>query len=292
MQPEIWDSRRALHGEGPVATGPGNNKVLWVDIMGQAILWRDFVTGEFGSWDIGEDVSFVVPRKSGGMIIGNATGPVVLHENGEREALPTRFDADGFKDPMPIRWNDAKVAPNGDLWLGTMAYGGAHKVGGLYRLTNDSKSLTRVLSDVQISNGLDWSTDAKSFYFIDTPTLGIDAFDYVGGSISNRRTVWTIEADKEEYPDGMTMDSEGGFWVAMWNGACVRRIDSNFNVTEVITFPNKFITSCAFAGADLKTLIITTSQGDNGLKDDHPQAGMTYALQPGVTGRASVPFGI
>ena len=89
----------------------------------------------------------------------------------------------------------------------------------------------------------------------------------------------------------MTVDSEDGLWVAMWGGSCVRRIDANLQVTEEIQLPNKLITSCAFAGSDLSTLIITTAVGDNGYFDDHKQAGMTYAVRPGVVGRASYIFG-
>lgn len=291
MKAEIWDSRQCHLGEGPVATGLENELVLWVDITGQRILWRDITTEKNGEWFIGEDTSFVVPRSGGGMVIGTAGGPVIYYEDGRRELLPTRRDADGSDDPMPIRWNDAKVSPQGDLWLGTMAYGGAHKVGALYCLSKDGQVLSRVLSDVQISNGLDWSNDGKTFYYIDTPTSGVDAFDYQDGSISNRRRLWTSDPSLDELPDGMTVDSEDGLWVAMWGGSCVRRIDANLKVTEEIQLPNKYITSCAFAGPDLSTLIITTAIGDNGYFDDHKQAGMTYAVRPGVVGRASYIFG-
>jgi gluconolactonase len=291
MKAEVWDARPCALGEGPVATGPNHEMVLWVDITGQRILWRDIATEKSGEWFIGEDTSFVIPRLGGGMVIGTANGPVIFYEDGRQEKLPTRWDADGFEDPMPMRWNDAKVSPHGELWLGSMAYGGAHKVGGLYQLRKDGKLLVRVLSDIQISNGLDWTNDEKTFYYIDTPTSGVDAFDYHDGVISNRRRVWTANAALDEWPDGMTLDSEDGLWVAMWGGSCVRRIDAHGQVTEVIQLPNKYITSCAFTGSDLKTLVITTARGDNGSLDDHNQAGMTYAVRPGVTGRASVSFG-
>jgi len=62
MKAEIWDSRQCNLGEGPVATGQDNELVLWVDITGQRILWRDITTGESGEWFVGEDTSFVVPR--------------------------------------------------------------------------------------------------------------------------------------------------------------------------------------------------------------------------------------
>lgn len=291
MKPEIWDERICSIGEGPVATGALHNRILWVDILGQRILWRDLLSGAIGSLEVGEDVSFVVPKKSGGLVIGTASGPIILLEDGSRESLPSRFDADGYLDPVPMRWNDAKVAPNGDLWLGTMAYGGIHKVAGLYRLTRDGRLLRRVVTDVEVSNGLDWSADSKTFFYIDSPTLGIDAFDYHEGHISNRRRVLTLDKNKMEVPDGMAMDSEGGLWVAFWNGSCVRRFNSEFLVTEEIKLPNRYVTSCAFAGSDLKTLVITTAKGEPGSIDESPQAGMTFVTYPGVAGKASIPFG-
>ena len=291
MKAELWDDRVCLVGEGPVATGSDNSQIFWVDVLGQRILSSNLLTQEIGSWDIGEDVSFVVPRKSGGMVIGTATGPIIFYPDGQRLPLPTRFDADGFSDPIPIRWNDAKVAPNGDLWLGSMSYGGKEKVAGLYRLTADERELTRVLDHVQVSNGLAWSSDSTTMYFIDSPTKGIDAFDFRAGLLSNRRRIWSLNPDAQEVPDGMAIDSEGGLWVAFWNGSCLRRVDSTHTVTEEIKFSNKYITSCAFAGPDLKTLIITTAKGVPGSFDDDPQAGMTFVAFPGVAGMPSTPFG-
>ncbi len=291
MKIEVWDERKCLVGEGPIATGTNHNHILWVDILGQKLLWRNLLTEELGSWEIGEDISFVVPRIRGGMVVGTASGPVIFYEDGRRATLPTRFDADGFEDPIPIRWNDAKVAPNGDLWLGSMAYGGRDQVAGLYRLETDEKKMTRVIDKVQVGNGLAWSPNSKTFYFIDSPTKGIDAFDFENGAISNRRQVWSASVDSEEVPDGMTVDSEGGLWVAFWGGSRVRRFDSKFQVSEEIIFPNKYITSCAFAGSDLKTLVITTAQGETGFLDPNPVAGMTFLAYPGVAGIAPTPFG-
>ena len=291
MKAELWDHRACLVGEGPTSTGTNNNLILWVDVLGQRILSRNLLTDEIGSWDIGEDVSFVVPRKNGGMVIGTATGPVIFYEDSRCETLPTRFDADGYADPIPMRWNDAKVAPNGDLWLGSMAYGVKENVAGLYRLTSENTKLTRIIDNVRVGNGLGWSPDSQTFYFIDSPTRSIDAFDYQKGSIYNRRSVWSSNIDSEEVPDGMAVDSEGGLWVAFWNGSCLRRIDSNFQVSEEIRFSNRYITSCTFAGPELKALIITTARGEPGSLDDDPKAGMTFIAYPGVAGLPSKSFG-
>lgn len=284
MIPEVWDSRRCSHGEGPTSSGTLNNHVMWVDISGKMVLWRDFRTGEIGSYKNVEDVSFAIPRVAGGEVLGTSSGPIVRDLDGDIRSLPTRLDADGFTDKYPTRWNDAKVAPTGDLWMGTMTYRADAGEGALYRLTKDGKRLQRILSGVTISNGMGWSSDGFTFYYIDSPTLGIDAFDFHGDLISNRRRIWSTSEKFPGIPDGMSMDSEGGMWVAFWEGGCIRRIDSNFQVSEVIELPVKFVTSCAFAGSDLKTLIITTSQGDLDYHDESPLAGMTFAIELDVAG--------
>lgn len=235
MKATVWDSRRCLHGEGPTSSDISNNRVMWVDILGKMVLWRDLYTGEFGSYMNLEDTSFAIPRAAGGEILGTASGPIARDSDGTIHALPTRFDADGFADKHPTRWNDAKVAPTGDLWLGTMTY----------------------------------KADASEFH---------------SDQITNRRRVWSTSEKFFGIPDGMTMDSEGGLWVAFWEGGCIRRIDSDFQVTEVIELPVKLVTSCTFAGTDLKTLIITTSQGDLDFHDESPLAGMTFAIELNVAG--------
>lgn len=284
MKATVWDSRRCSHGEGPTSSGISNNHVMWVDISGKMVLWRDLYSGEIGSHKNLEDTSFAIPRVSGGEILGTSSGPIVRDLDGAIHSLPTRIDADGFADKYPTRWNDAKVAPTGDLWLGTMTYKADAGEGALYRLTKDRKTLQRILSGVTISNGMGWSSDGSTFYYIDSPTLGIDAFDFHGDQISDRRRIWSTSEKYSGIPDGMTMDSEGGMWVAFWEGSCIRRIDSDFQVSEVIELPVKLVTSCTFAGSDLKTLIITTSQGDPDYRDKSPLAGMTFAIELDVAG--------
>jgi len=291
MRAEVWDSRRCKLGEGPISINTDNEMVLWVDITGQKVLWKGIRTGESGERFFGVDTSFVIPCKDGCLVIGTSDGPTLLDQEGNFQALPTREEADGRKDSVPIRWNDAKVSPDGDLWLGSMAYGGKEKVGGLYKLTKDAKTLTRKLSGIRISNGLAWSRDSRTLFFIDTPTSGVDAFDYENGEISRRRQVFAFDAESEGWPDGMTIDAEDGLWVALWGGSCVKRLDSKYKLTETIELPNKFISSCAFAGSDLKTLIITTAMGDGDSWDDHDQAGMTYAVRLEVPGRPTLAFG-
>jgi sugar lactone lactonase YvrE len=291
---EVFDSRRNQLGEGPTATGDRNNHVQWCDIYGQAIRWKDLVTGQSGEYETSEPVGFQVPRIIGGDILGTANGPVLRDKDGTVHKLPSREDADGFKDKNVLRWNDAKVSPDGALFLGSMAYENQSNEGAFYRLSKDGKKLDRLFGEVGISNGLDWSVDKSKMYFIDTLAMKVELFDYNNGEISNRRTLVEI-SDGMGYPDGMCSDSEDNIWVAFWMGSCVRGFDGKTGkqIAE-IKLPVQKVTSCCFAGEKLDQLIITTAVGNPGEEMDlneYPQAGFIFVASTGVTGKKTNLFG-
>lgn len=290
MKPIVWDTRKCHVGEGPVSTGSNHNQIYWVDILNDRVLWRDLDNDASGQIGTSENVSFVLPRTNGGLILGTAHGPVARDTTGESHLLPTRVDADSSPDPIPMRWNDAKVGPAGEIWMGTSAYGAETERIGLHRLSDDGKQIKRVLSNMKLSNGMDWSPDANTFYLLDTVALTLFAFDYNGGEISDQRVAMDFDPGAGEYPDGMTVDSEGSLWIAFWNGGCIRRYSSDFELLDIINFPVRFVSSCAFAGSDLKTLVVTTAIGDNGWHDDHEYAGMTFLVETDAIGKASYVF--
>ena len=290
MNPTVWDTRKCHVGEGPVATGGDQNKIYWVDILNNRVMFKDLLSGDAGQINTAENVSFVLPRSNGGLIVGTAHGPYATDAFGAITTLPTRADADGSPDPVPMRWNDAKVGPAGEIWMTTSSNGVDTDRIGLHRLSADGSKIERILSGMQLSNGLEWSPDTKTFYLIETGALKLHAFDYENGEISNQRTVIDFDPELKQYPDGMTVDAEGCLWIAFWNGACIRRYSPHFELIQTIEFPVRFVSSCAFAGSDLSTLVVTTATGDNGWHDDHEYAGMTFTLAPDVKGKASYVF--
>ena len=159
--------------------------------------------------------------------------------------------------------------------------------GALYSLDANHHA-TRHLSDVGISNGIVWTSDARTMYFIDTLDQRIDAFDYdlEQGTVKNRRSV--IEVPKEfGSPDGMAIDAEDMLWVAIWGGNCVVRYDPHAGV-EIgrVEAPASNVTACAFGGPQLNRIYITTAQ--LGLAPEalasQPEAGNLFVTEPGVTG--------
>ena len=184
-----------------------------------------------------------------------------------------------------VRFNDGKVDPQGRFYAGTMHHGQTEILGALYMLQGDG-SVTAVLEEVGISNGLAWSADGKTMYYIDTPRHLVDAFDVdlATGALSNRRVIAEF-ADSS--PDGMAIDVEGCLWVACWGGKRVERIDpSNGERLAIVRVPASNTSSAAFGGPNLDDLYITTAR--EGLTDaqlaTEPHAGDLFVAHPGVSG--------
>jgi len=158
------------------------------------------------------------------------------------------------------RFNDGKCDPAGRFWVGTMALAETSGAGNLYMIEKDLSHFTKI-EGVTISNGMAWSPDHKTFYYIDTPTFQVVAYDYEiqTGDISNRRVAISIE-EKEGYPDGMTIDTEGMLWIAHWDGWQVARWSPVTGEKLLsIPLPAARITSCTFGGDDLEDLYITSA---------------------------------
>jgi len=286
----VLDSRSCKVGEGPIAIGPMNNEVWWVDILGKRVLSKNLDDHTTQELSFDEDVSFIIPCRNSDFIVGNASGPLRITRDGIVTALPTRESVDGYPDRFPLRWNDAKVAPDGHLWLGTIAYDvDAHPTdSALYRLDKSGNRLKKVISGVGISNGLAWSADGKTMFYIDSITLSIDSFDYHDGELSNRECRWTTPNETFGVPDGMCIDSEDGLWVAFWGGGKVIRFNTGFEITDEIVLGQPLVTSCSFAGQDLNMLVITTAAFDQ--KTINENLGETYIAQVAIPGKPTQLF--
>ncbi|MFC4721157.1 SMP-30/gluconolactonase/LRE family protein [Geojedonia litorea] len=185
------------------------------------------------------------------------------------------------------RFNDGKCDPSGRLWVGSMGLKQRPHVANLYMI--DAKGQAHLkLDSITISNGIVWTKDKATMYYIDTPTLEIKAFDYddVTGTISNPRIAVKV-ADSLGYPDGMTIDEHDNLWVGMWNGNAVLCFDPKTGeVISRIEVPAHNVTSCAFGGTTLDTLFITTASIDMSEEEQHryPLAGSVFKAVPGVKG--------
>ncbi|MCA9977634.1 MAG: SMP-30/gluconolactonase/LRE family protein, partial [Anaerolineales bacterium] len=180
------------------------------------------------------------------------------------------------------RFNGGYCDGDGRFWAGTMALTMEDGAGALYRLDADL-SVHTMLSGVTISNGMAWSQDQRTLYYIDTPTRTVTAFDFTAetGEIGNGRVALTIPATMG-YPDGMTIDRDGKLWIAHYDGGCVRRWDPETgNVLATIPLPVSKVTACTFGGPNLDRLYITTASQEmsDEQKAAEPLAGSLFVAQ-------------
>lgn len=267
------------HGEGPFWDRVGR-RMLVVDMLAGAVV--DLASLERPErYDVGSPVAAVIRRRSaGGFVVATEHGFSLFDEHFSLERrLPDVLDDPG------IRLNEGGCDPHGRFYCGAMAYDESPGAASLYRLDPDG-SVSVALTDVTISNGLQWSRDGALAYYIDTPTRRVDVFDVdsVDGSFHNRRAFAAFGDEVDGAPDGMTIDAEGGLWVAFWGGGALRRLDADGNVTAVVEVPGVTHTSAAaFGGPDLDTLYITSSR-QHLAAEAEPQAGAVFAVRPGVRG--------
>lgn len=267
---------RAELGEGPT-WDPARERLIWVDILSSRVHTYDPATGRRTVRTTGQHVGAAKPRAGGGLVLNLRDG-VGLVDPGPEGAFRWLH-----RDPVPgRRGNDAAVAPDGSLWAGTMRYDEAPGGGTLTRFTGDGAA-EPFLTDVTVSNGTGWSPDGRRMYYVDTPTRRIDVFDVPDGGRQavNRRPLAQVE-EGAGHPDGLTVDADGCVWVALWDGGAVRRYTPDGALDRVVTLPVPRPTACAFGGAGLSDLYVTTAR--TGLAAPHPLAGSLLVVPDAGSG--------
>lgn len=269
-------------GEGPL-WDVKNGVLWWVDIPSGRLFRYDPRNGEHGLVHQGRPIGGFTFQQDGSLLLFRDKGRIEAFRDGRVQ----RVVNDATPGEEHQRWNDVAAAPDGGVFGGTMAakhpQTGERIAGRFYRLDRDG-SLHVLEENIGCSNGIGWSPDERTMYYIDTPTREIRAYDYdpETGRIGNRRVFVKVEGPGA--PDGMTVDAEGGVWCAEWGGACVKHYDAAGKLLRKIDIPTRNVTSVAFGGDDLGDLYITTAIG--GAKDADPAtAGALYVCRPGVAGK-------
>ena len=290
---ELVLDAQADMGEGPI----------W-HARTQRLYWVNCAAGEVHVFDpqaktdrtirVGQLVGTVVPRRKGGVMLAVKHGFASLDLDTEALTLLADPEAD---QPQNV-FNDGKCDPAGRFWAGTISDGPPFipGAGSLYCLDTGGQ-VSRKVGQVSMSNGLVWSHDKATFYFIDSFAHTVDAFDYddATGEISNRRVAITIPKECG-VPDGMTIDADGMLWVAGWGGSQVCRWDpSQARLLQSIELPVSQVTACAFGGPQLDELYITSARSgayglDQAALAREPQAGGIFKARPGVRGTEAFEF--
>ncbi|XP_015133229.2 regucalcin-like isoform X1 [Gallus gallus] len=256
------------------------NALIYVDINSQKVCRWSAVSCEVQCVSVDARVSSVALRQHGGYVITLGTRFAFLDWDSQKVTTILELE----QDKPNNRFNDGKVDPKGRYFAGTMAEETAPGVrarrqGALYTLFPDL-SVIKQLDQVDISNGLDWSLDHRTFFHIDSLAYAVHAFNYDvhTGKIVCPRLVYHLE-EEERMPDGMCIDAEGKLWVACIDGGRVIRIDPETGKRiQTVRLPTSRITSCCFGGKDYAEMYVTSAYDglDEATLAKEPQAGEIF----------------
>jgi sugar lactone lactonase YvrE len=285
----VVDSRDKI-GEGAFWC-PDEQAVYWLDVPMPSRLHR-FVpaTGRHDQWPMPEMITAMAKRGDGTLLVASQGGLNFFDPKSGKLARKASPEAD-----QPLnRSNDGAPDARGRFWMGTMMnnLGTAGEdlpitaaTGALWCIEPDL-SAKKVIGDITITNGVVWNPNSTVLYVADSALQIIHAYDFdlERAAVANCR----VHSDIKDLgsPDGAAMDSEGYLWSARWEGHCVARLAPDGAVDQVVPMPAAQVTSCAFGGADFKTLYVTTAR--HGLSPEaaarYPQQGSLFAFEAPVPG--------
>ena len=259
----------AVRANAKLAEGPrwdaATRRLLWVDIEGCEL--HILESEEDRAIGLDAMVGAAAPTSSGAVLVALADRLALVDLADESVRTLVRLP-----HGSALRSNDGACDAAGRFWIGTMGLDQTPGAGALYRYDG---RLQRVLDEVTLSNGIGWTRDDTRMYYIDSPVQRVDIFDFelASGRVDDRRPFVSID-ENEGIPDGLTVDDEGGVWVALYGGSCVHRYDESCHLDAVLAVPAENVTSCCFGGDDGRSLFVTTAAPD----------GNVYVTQPGVSG--------
>jgi len=276
-QPKLVVDCEAQVGEGPLWHAQSNT-VYFTDIEGRRLIRYDPKTGKHDHVreSKGRVGGFTFER-DGSMVLFEEQSVIHRDKKGKERVLVE------IKEGNPERFNDVKTDPEGRVFIGTM---GIEKGNGACIRVDPGGKYTILVEKVGCGNGPAFSKDGRKFYFTDTFTKSIFVFDYdrKTGTISNRRVFCTSDPEKDGYPDGCTVDTEGHVWSARWGGYGLIRYRPDGSVERRVKLPSKQTTSLTFGGKDYTDIYVTSAcwQMKPSASKDH--VGGLYHLNLGIKG--------
>jgi xylono-1,5-lactonase len=261
-------------GEGPVWIAE-ERALYWVDILGKRVNRLRLDDGSTDCWSMPEMIGWLIPRREQpGFVAGFQSGFAFL----ELDPLRIVPIASPEPDRPGNRLNDAKADSEGAIWAGTMPVENGAPDGALYRLRADG-AVARADTGYRVPNGPAISLDGRWLYHADSALGTVYRYALSGGTLAAREIFIQFEAGWG-MPDGMTVDAEGGLWIAHWDGGCVSRFTADGKREQVIHLPAAQITSCTFGGENLDRMFVTSAAlGKQGTLD-----GALFEVDPGRRG--------
>lgn len=276
----LYDSKCIL-AESPYWKADWNS-FLWVDIERGDLFSFEVAKSNLRKWHFPHRLTLVLEEEGGKLILA-------------LDAKLARFDPDidelewllDVGEDQDFRCNDGACDPQGRIWVGSLKLDFKEGAGALY-CVDHALTLTKKVSDVTISNGLAWSLDGNTLYFIDSPTRKVKAFafDQGTGGISYFRDAITVPEDLGS-PDGMCMDKNGMLWVGHYGGSGVYCWNPGTGeLLDKVDVDAPHVTSCAFGGKEGNLLLITTAKENmtpEGL-ERYPKSGGVFLVEMAVKG--------
>ncbi len=272
--PELIADYGCVIGEGPL-WHPMESCLYWGDIpQGRLFRYNPYTRMHQKIYD-GRVVGGFTIQADGSLLLFMDRCSVAVLRDGKLEFVIEQLD-----DQMDNRFNDVIADPAGRVFCGTMP-GPDGRPATLYRLDTDG-SLSTVLDDVGLSNGMGFTTDSRTMYHTDSLARAIYAFEYdvESGELSNRR-VFAETPDDGSIPDGMTVDADNNIWSARWDGSALYRYSPDGLQTARIDFPTKKVSSVIFGGRALNDMYVTTAGGGS----TGEGAGALYRVSAGARGK-------
>jgi L-arabinonolactonase len=254
MKIDVVIDAKPILGEGPLWDGEAQ-RIYWIDSLG-ALVYRATPDGcELRTWDVPAKIGSMALRKAGGAVVALQTGFHFLDfDTGEVTLI-----VDPEPDLPNTRLNDGKVDRAGRFICGSMDTAESGKIGALYSLGPDL-TLKKLDHNIMVSNGPCWSLDNETFYFSDSSTQEIWAYNYdlASGNVSNKRTFVKTDASRGGFPDGSTVDAEGCIWNALVYDGRIVRYTPDGRIDRIIEMPVCKVTSVMFGGPELDVLFVTS----------------------------------
>jgi len=260
---------------------PIERALYWIDAFKPALHRLDPVSGKLESWTPPEKLGSFALCAGGGLLIAGRGG--LAHYDPASGTLDRIVDPENGGAVNIL--NDGRCDRHGRFWVGSMSKTMEHASGRLYRL--ERGQLDAVDDGIWVANGVCWSPDDKRMYFADShvKTIFVYDFDLAAGKIGPRRIFATMN-DRPGVPDGSSVDAEGFVWNAVFDGGGVVRYAPDGRLDRTVQLSVSRPTACAFGGADLATLYVTTARfrlAPNKLAAE-THAGGLLALDVGVKG--------
>jgi sugar lactone lactonase YvrE len=270
----LWDDRRSV--------------LYWVDITGATVYARDWSTGAIRALAMPDLVGSVGLRAGGGLVA--ALRHAIAYCDVDRGTVDVVRVVEG--DVAGNRFNDGAVDPRGRFWFGSMDLTESAPTGAFYSF-DPSLTVRRAFDGIVCSNGPAWSPDGRTLYHVDSTRRLVRAyeFDPDAGVVGPGR-VFVSDEDQPWFPDGVTVDAEGFVWNCKWDGGRIVRYAPDGGVDRVIPVPVPRPTRCAFVGADLSALAVTSARIglDDATLTRFPLSGHVMLLDPGSRGRGTATF--